>query len=157
MIFIFTQSNKKNWPNIAKNCDKNVRILESGIKDFQIEISEIKSRRSGKQLRSFWRLVNVVRFYMNDQGNVFSEDAVASWIKIQAGHYDLFEQEAIDDEGEVFIERTKVPKSISNRSNTTVSDMKKILEFMLSFGIEHEIKGCEISFEETEELLNNFR
>lgn len=158
MIFTFSQSNKKNWPLIAKNCEQRIKIFEAGTKDFQIEISEIKQKRSGAQLRAYWRLIAVIRAYMNgEQGNNFSEDAISSWIKIQAGHYELFEEERINDEGEQYIERIKTAKSISKKSGTTVGDMKNILEFMIKFGIDHEIQGCYISAEETEEILNNFR
>ena len=77
---------------------------------------------------------------MNEQGNLFSPEEVSSWVKIQAGHYHEIEGE-------------KIARSIANKSDATVDDMKKIINFILHFGIEHEIKGCEISEPELDSLL----
>lgn len=97
-------------------------------------------RRSGQQLKAYWVLINLITEYMNEQGNLFSPEEVSSWVKIQSGHYH-------------WVEGEKIARSIANKSDATVDDMKKIINFILHFGIEHNIRGCEISNAELDALL----
>lgn len=144
MIFIYEQSNKKNWEKIAERCQKTVSEFGESNKDFSVEIKQYRKKRSGPQLRAFWKLVEVIRGYMNDEGNNFSPETVATYFKILGGHYDVIGNE-------------KCAKSIANKSDATVEDMRKILDAMLKFGIEESIRGCYLDHWEEEEILNSFR
>lgn len=149
-IFIFKYDNKSNWLNIRAGFTSilNDIIRASTLldirQDFEIEIRPISKKRSDQQLRSFWRLVRVIKDYMNDKGNKFTDEEVASWIKISAGHFNE-------------IDGQKIAKSISNKSSATVDDMTKIIEFMLEFGGEHKIKDCYISSAEYDEIINFYK
>ncbi len=97
-------------------------------------------KRSGQQLKAYWVLIGLITDYMNEQGNLFSPEEVSSWVKIQANHYH-------------WVGGEKIARSIANKSDATVDDMKKIINFILHFGVEHEIRGCEISNAELDSLL----
>lgn len=109
-------------------------------KDFEVEIREVGKKRSGQQLKAYWVLIALITDYMNEQGNWFSPEEVSSWVKIQANHYH-------------WVGGEKIARSIANKSDATVDDMKKIINFILHFGIEHNIRGCEISNAELDALL----
>lgn len=149
-IFIFTQANKSNWHKLRDSfntlLNEIVRnsTLDNCKHDFEIEVRRIAKKRSGQQLRAFWRLVKVIKDYMNSQGNRFTDKEVASWIKISAGHFEE-------------ISGQKVAKSIANKSDATVDNMVKILEFMLDFGNEHKIKDCYIASTEYSEIINFYK
>lgn len=116
------------------------RIRNFPAKDFEVEIRSVGNKRSGQQLKAYWVLINLITDYMNDQGNLFSPEEVSSWVKIQSGHYH-------------WVGGEKIARSIANKSAATVEEMRKIINFIIHFGIEHNIKGCDISNAELDNLL----
>lgn len=148
--FIFAQPNKPNWAKVRDNfnafLNEIVRHATLGDckHDFEIEVRRISKKRSGKQLRSYWLLVRVIKDYMNSQGNNFTNDQVSDWIKINAGHF-------------ADIDGVKVAKSIAGKSDATVEDMVRILEFMLDFGSQYKIRDCYIASTEYDEIINFYK
>ena len=148
--FTFSQNNSSNWHKVRDtlNAFLNEIVRNSTLghckKDFEVEVRLISKKRSGAQLKSFWRLVRVIRDYMNSKGNFFNDEEIAAWIKISAGHFHTINGE-------------KIAKSIANKSTTTVDDMIRILEFMLDFGAEHKIKDCYIASTEYDEIINFYK
>lgn len=132
---------------IIKNIEE-LKLLFHKIKNFKepivIEVEKFYKNNTNQQLRSFWRLIKVCRNFMNLKGNSFSKEQVASYFKIQAGHYDLIGNE-------------KIPKSIDFNSGTTTEDMKDILKCILDFGKDNHIEDCDITSYETQEILNNYK
>lgn len=144
--FAFQQKEKTNWTKIR---DDFTAFLNDIVRnssfgnfkdDFEIEIRKLCKKRSGQQLKAYWRLIAVIRKFMNSKGNHFSDEEVSAWVKIQAGHF----QE---------INGQKVAKSIANKSEATIDDMKNIIDFMLGFGADYHIKDCYIRDYELDELL----
>ncbi len=139
-IFHFSTAIRRNWiVDVAKPLQR-IKDFLAGEKNFEIEIRQVGKKRSGNQLRAYWVLINLITDYMNEQGNFFSPEEVSSWVKIQANHYH-------------WVGGEKIARSIANKSDATVDDMKKIINFILDFGIEHNIRGCEISNAELDALL----
>lgn len=138
--FFFSKLDHKNWRQTALNAYRVIHGFLAGVKEFEIEIRPASKKRSGKQLKAYWVLISLITDYMNEQGNLFGTDAVSDWVKINAGHYTWMNGE-------------KLAKSIANKSSATIEDMKKIINFILAFGIEHNIRGCEISNAELDALL----
>lgn len=112
--------------------------------DFEIEVKKICKKRSGQQLRAYWRLIHVLKNWMNEQGNLFTDEQVSAWVKIQAGHY----QE---------IQGDRIAKSIANKSDAIVEDMIRIIEFIIDFGKNWGIKDCFIATNEYDEILDFYR
>jgi ribosomal protein S17E len=144
MIFIFSQTNRSKWSKIADNAKKLADEFDKNKKDFTIEIKEFSKKRSRNQLTGFWRLVDLIQEYMNNQGNNFSKSEVASYFKILSGHSKI-------------INGIEIEKSIANKSDTTISDMKKIIDSMIKFGIDNGIKNCHLSPYEEKEILKYFK
>lgn len=109
-----------------------------------IDIEKLYNNRSNQQLRAFWLLIRVVKLWMNEQGNQFTDKEVATYFKLRAGHYEE-------------IDGVKIAKSISNNSNTTKKDMQAIIDCILDFGIEHNIIDCYINSYELKSLLDNYK
>lgn len=148
-LFIFKQLNRNNWTIIKTNLIQTLdewrdEAITFGKLDFQIEIRKLSKKRSDNQLRSYWRLIRVVKNFMNEHGNLFNDEEVSNWIKVRAGHYQEIKGE-------------KIPKSIANKSSCTVEQMRTIIEFILAFGIEYNIQDCYIRDEELEDLLKFYQ
>ena len=114
------------------------------VEPITINIEKLYNKRSAPQLRSFWLLINIVKLWMNEQGNNFTSEEVATYFKLQAGHYKT-------------INGVKIAKSIADKSDTTKEDMKNIIDCILEFGINNNIEDCYIDNYELNELLNYYR
>lgn len=142
--FLFEQKNKPKWNCIVNTMSEVFRQLkQDSSKDFIVIIDNYSPKKSDKQLRSYWMLINSVVRYMRDQGNNFSQEEVSNWFKIKSGH--------CRDIGE-----EKVPKSISNKSETSKEQMQNLINVILDFGLEHNIRDCHIEPYELQILLNNY-
>lgn len=124
----------------ATNKLKNYKLKEPII----IEIKKLFDKRTNQQLRSFWLLIKVIKLWMNEQDNNFTDEEVATYFKIKAGHY--IEKDSI-----------KIAKSIAFNSDTTKKDMEKIINTILDFGIENNIEDCYIDSYDLNELLINYK
>ena len=135
----------KNAKNSLAICQKAIESINQVFrtkKSFAVTISDVK--RSKPQLRAYWVLVRAVKKWMQEQGNVYSENEVSDFLKIQAGFYSE-------------IAGQKIAKSISNKSNITVLEMEQLINYILQFGAEMQIQDCIIKNKDLEEMLNYFR
>ena len=135
----------KNAKNSLAICQKAIESINQVFrtkKSFAITISNVK--RSKPQLRAYWVLVRAVKRWMQEQGNVYSENEVSDFLKIQAGFYSE-------------IAGQKIAKSISNKSNITVLEMESLINSILKFGAEMQVEDCIIKNQDLEEMLNYFR
>lgn len=94
-----------------------------------IELEKLYKNKTNQQLRSFWMLIRVVKLWMNEKGNNFTDEEVKNYFLIKSGHYQEFNN-------------VKLAKSITNTSNTTKQDMINIINNILEFGITYNIKDC---------------
>ena len=133
---IKTQEQLKDY--IAKLSNYNLK------EPITIEMEKLYKNRTNQQLKAFWLLIKVVRLWMNEQGNNFTDEEVKTYFLIKSGHY----QE---------INNIKIAKSISNTSDTTKQDMKNIINNILEFGITYNIKDCYIDSYDLQNLLNNYK
>ena len=151
-VVIFEQNNKAKWERSIREIAADLTILSQDIifgkvktkKDFEVEIRFSKESRTGKQLKAYWRLLKIIKDYMNFQGNFYCDEEVHQWVKMSAGHYSIINNE-------------KVARSIANDKGATKEDMIKIFDFIKHFGIEHGLKGCEIESEEMRALLDCYK
>ena len=90
---------------------------------FIINVEKLYNKRTAPQLRSFWLLINIIKVWMNEQGNNFTKEDVATYFKLKAGFYKV-------------IDGVKIAKSIADKSNTTKEDMAEIINCILDFGID---------------------
>lgn len=109
-----------------------------------IEVEKLYKNKTNQQLRSFWMLIRIVKLWMNEKGNNFTDEEVKNYFLIKSGHY----QE---------INNVKLAKSIANTSNTTKQDMTNIINNILEFGIDNNITDCYIDSYDLESLLNNYK
>lgn len=109
-----------------------------------IEVEKLYKNKTNSQLRSFWMLIRICKLFMNSKGNNFTDEEVATYFKIKAGHY--IEQDNI-----------KLPKSIANNSNTTKQDITNIINVILEFGIDNNIEDCYIDSYDLQSLLTNYK
>lgn len=144
-LFIFRQSNRSDWEDLTSVLNTSIFDVKRGFKkDFEVEIRELKKKRSGQQLKAYWVLVISVLVWMNEKGNTFTSHQVSDWFKIQAGHCSEIEGQLI-------------PKSISGKSDCTKEQMQQLINIILVFGAENLIDGCEIEDLELAELLNYYK
>ena len=108
-----------------------------------IEIEKLYKNRSNKQLRTFWLLVRILKTHMNECGNNFTDEDVATYFKLKAGHY-------------IEKDNLKLPKSIDSKSGTTKTEMNKIINCMLEMGIDNNWEDVYIESEELNTLLNEY-
>lgn len=135
----------KNSKDCLAICQKAVNAINElfrSKKSFSIAITNIK--RSKPQLRAYWVLIRAVKRWMEEQGNVYNENEVSDFLKIEAGFY-------------LEIAGKKIPKSISNKSNITVLEMEQLINYILQFGAEMQIADCVIKNKDLEEMLNYFK
>jgi hypothetical protein len=142
--YIFTKENQALWAHKIDAVSKLIKELSIECKqDFIVTIDKYSPKRSGKQLRAYWRLINVVRKFMQEEGNNYTQEEVSNFFKNNAGLY----KEAYGG---------KALKSISSKGETTVEEMKGLIETVLQFGIDFGLKDCFIEPEELKELLKYY-
>lgn len=145
-IFIFKQSNKANWSNIRDQLNATLNDIFRRTsfgelkKDFEIEIREICKKRSGRQLKAYWALINKVKNWMNSHGNNYTKEQVSDYFKVTVGHVSE-------------VEGITLPGSIANKSDCTKEQMEKLINEITKFGAEHDIEDCYIRDDELAELL----
>jgi len=143
--FIFEKNNTANWGSIHNNCSNTLTDLVQHCKqDYIVTIDKYSPKGSDEQLHSYWMLINIVKGYMNDQGNNYSQEEVSDYFKINSSHYRV-------------IGSNKIPRSIKKSSKTTVEEMKGLITTILEFGKDHCIKNCHIEDQALKELLTYYR
>lgn len=169
--FIFKKDNKQSWESIKSNLIQKVNeLIGVADKDFQINIGPYKEKRSCQQLKGYWVLVKAIQEWVLERGNLYLKDdlgrlysvnnaeTLSDWIKIQAGHCEkrviaaLYYKDKFEIGGTT-PDYINIPKSISNNSDCTKEDMKKIIDWVLNFAVEFNITNCYIQDKELDNLL----
>lgn len=96
-----------------------------------------------KQLKSYWMLIEVCKNFMNEKGNNFTKEQVDYYFRMKAKHY-------TDIDGIIVI------KSISKRNGATKEEMTNLINTILDFGKQNQIKDCEIISPYLRDLLKNY-
>lgn len=110
---------------------------------FIIDCEPLINKRSGQQLRAYWLLIQIVKMWMNEKGNNFSNEEVSCWFKIKAGFY-------------TEINGLKIPKSISDKACCTKDDMKNLIDCILDFGIKNDIDNLFIDSYDYQSLMDYY-
>jgi hypothetical protein len=133
----------KNYEDLVKAF---TQIKSKGFsKEYLIYTEPFSKKRSKNQLRAYWRLIHIVKNYMNnDCGNEFTSEQISDWFKIISGFYTDFEG-------------IYLPKSISDKSKCTKEDMKNLINRIINFGVENDIEDCFITDSEWKEILNDYK
>ncbi len=138
--FIFT-INRENNKNIWIAFKTAMKAWGTTGKDFKVTIDKIR----GNELKAYWVLISIVTNWMNEQGNHFTKEEVSDWFKMRCGHYKTIQLNQFDNSVEV-------PRSIALKSDCTWEEMSRLIDYILQFGAENNIKGCELKEKDREEI-----
>ena len=100
-------------------------------------------------------LIDVVNVWMVDQGNHFTSEELSDYFKIQSGH--RTEINNVNIMGSVKVREgeehtTYIPKSIARNSGCTYDEITHLINYILQFGFDNDIVGCEIKPYEWQEF-----
>lgn len=133
--------------DLAKLCTD---MSEAMVKDdynhnrgFIITITRVTSKNNLQQLRGYWRIIRVIKEWMNSQGNHFTDEQVSDYFKVQAGHCNT-------------IRGVSIPKSIALNSKTTAEEMFYIIDEALEFGKRFDIPDCNITPQERADIQDYY-
>ena len=76
-----------------------------------LECEKLINKRTAKQLRGYWVLINSLVAFFNENGLYYTAEMVSNVFKIKAGLYKEIQEE-------------KIPLSISDKSKRTKKEMK---------------------------------
>lgn len=139
--FVFTQENKENVWGAFKVA---LKAWHTSHKKFEVVIREYRQERGEQALKAYWVLIGIVQQYMNKNcGNTFTKEEISDYFKMQAGHKRR-------------VNEIDIPRSIANNAGCKWDDMKNILDYILRFGVEHEIRGCEITTMQKQEYYKYY-
>jgi hypothetical protein len=143
--FYFYKGEKQDEFSLKINNAKQKALLlfQSG-KDFEVVVQDIQEKRSPKQLRGFWRLIDCIRDTLEERGHFFFSDEIKDLMLEKAGHVKV-------------IEGIKIVRSINGKSDTTKEEMKNIIESILNYAIEKGIHNCYLEEREKVELINYYK
>jgi hypothetical protein len=108
------------------------------------QVDKYYKAETNGQLRGYYRLIDVVKYWMNEQGNNYTKEEVDMYFRLKSEHYNIIKGE-------------KITKSISLKSGTTKQDMKRLIDTVLDFGIEFNIADCELTNEELLSILRDYK
>lgn len=134
---------KRIYRNEKELVDIFRKIKAKGFKEPRTITDENLYRDKAPQLRAYWLLINICRSYMNSKGNKFTEEQVDEYFKKIAGHT-------------IKIGNETICRSIAFKSDCTKEDMQNLIETILEFGLDNEIKDCFICSYDLKDLLNNY-
>lgn len=137
--YIFINKLKQDWPKMINDLKNDYHAWQDSGKNFEVIVKKHEKLRGEKALRSYWMLLGVVEKWMKEQGNYFSKEELSDYFKFQVRHSKK-------------IGETYVPKSIANNSGCTWLEMKQLLDYILQFGAENNIMGCEIKSDDLREM-----
>lgn len=119
------------------------KVVESG-EPVILECEKLINKRTAKQLKGYWVLINSLVAFFNENGLYYTAEMVSNVFKIKAGLYKEIQGE-------------KIPLSISDKSKRTKKEMEQLINTILEFGLENNIKDCYLEDKEQEELLNYYK
>ena len=131
---------KRIYRNEIELVDIFKKIKAKGFKEPRTITDENLYRNKAPQLRAYWLLINICRSFMNNKGNNFTEEQVDEYFRQKAGHINI-------------IDNIKVCRSIAFKSDCTKEDMQNLIETILEFGLDNEIKDCFICSYDLKDLL----
>ena len=139
--FIFTRESKDNvWGSLKIA----MKVWFDNKGKFEVVIRDYKKERGEKALKAYWVLISIVRGFMNKKcGNNFTKEEISDYFKMQAGHKKR-------------VNGVDIPRSIANNAGCTWEDMRAILDYVLRFGAENNIRGCEITTMQEQEYKNYY-
>ena len=146
--FIFEQKERNKeevWDDRVIALKRHLYALREECKqDFSVVIDKYSPKRTQPQLKGYFKLINICREYMQKQGNNFTQNEVDTYFRIKSGHYSL-------------MDGVKIPKSISNRSDTTTQEMGALISCVVEFGVDNYIKDCFLEPTALREMLNYYK
>lgn len=143
--FIFYKNEKHDEFSLKINNVKQraLSYFQNG-KDFEVVLQDMQEKRSPKQLRGFWRLIDCIRDSLEERGHFFFSDEIKDLMLEKAGHVRV-------------VEGITIVRSISNKSDTTKEDMRNIIDCILKYAIEKGIHNCYLEEREMVELINYYK
>lgn len=129
------------------NNQEDLNYIVNRLNNFKLKsplvMSIEKLADNTKQLKSYWMLIEVCKNFMNEKGNNFTKEQVDYYFRMKAKHY-------TDIDGIIVI------KSISKRNGATKEEMTNLINTILDFGKQNQIKDCEIISPYLRDLLKNY-
>lgn len=98
---------------------------------FNVLIQPVLEKRTSRQLRYYWVLISIIEDWLNEQGNQFTREQVS----------DLMKNKFYYEEKILFGQKRRVPKSISDKSET---DIKEMAEYITKITVECAEWGIDI-------------
>jgi len=111
----------------------------SKFKGFEVTIDNPR----GGTMPAYWALIGTVKDWYFEQGVIYTKEMIDQMFKILAGHTEI-------------INGVEVTKSIAYNSDCTWQDMKKLLDYVVAFGIEENIMGLEIKERDKEAIKKGY-
>lgn len=151
--FIFTRQDKEDTIsamdvlNIKKETEELRKVFSefkinliggSKPKDFKVIIDKVSYK-----IPAYWVLIGIVKDWYFEQGNIYTKEQVSEMFKHLAGHTQI-------------LNSVEVSRSIATNSNCTWQDMNKLLKYIIAFGEENGIVGCNIKEKERDLIKNSF-
>lgn len=151
--FTFINKYKNDWRRWWTDFSDERNKWVDSKKDFQITIEPYKKLRGEKALRGYWVLIGVVQKYMNeDCGNNWTKDEISDYFKLRAKHSKRINNVQVEKIADVNTFYEHIPRSIANNSGCTYEEMKGLIDYILRFGAENNIVGCELKSSDWQEF-----
>lgn len=156
--YIFHKNQKRNWDEQLETINNSLKaILDDPKSDFVVKIENYKES-SPKALRGYFRLIGIIKNYLNSVNNEnWTDKEISDNFKEQVGHvirvdsirFGKFKDVLVDKGGKL------KPKSIARNSGCTYEEMNRLIEKVLQFG--SDIPGCELTTPEKMEFIKYYR
>jgi len=130
---------QKNSDSILRHIAK---LVSEAKKPLEIHVCEYKEKRSGQQLRTWWRLITELTLFFNNAGNRFTKEQVSDYFKIKAGFC-------------AELDGQKLPRSLAKKSDASMEEVSNLLETLLEFGAENNIE-LDINSKEKQEFIQYY-
>lgn len=101
----------------------NIKNYAKKKEPFNVLIQPVLEKRTSKQLRYYWVLISIIQDWLNKQGNNFTQEQVSDLMKLKFYY----------EEKQIFNQKRRVPKSISDQSET---DIKEMAEYITKITVE---------------------
>lgn len=142
--FIFSLAKKDTWAGQKKAVEFALNLFIDNTKtDLKITVENYKPK-GDKALRGYWLLLGVVEKWMQEQGNSYNKEELSDYFKLQVSH-------------SMKLNGQFIPRSISNKSDCTFEDLKKLIDYIVRFGDENNIKGCELRNGQEQEFIDYYK
>lgn len=142
--FIYIQQYKvTDWYEINACLRRELSLWQDSGKDFEVVIGPKVKERGEQALKAYWVLIGVVKIWMDAQGNNYTKEEISDYFKHAAKHIKN-------------VKGIAITKSIAKNSGCTFEQMQRLIEYILQFGHDNNIIGCEIEPREWKEFKNYY-